>query len=76
MSAQIQTLESGHFVRVREDHPDWWRAGKDAMVIADEEGDGTVGLVFGYDRYNQPQGCQCVGTELWELAELDLTTVQ
>jgi hypothetical protein len=74
MSTQIQ-LESGNFVRVRADHPDWWRAGRDAMVSAVDTGDGTVGLFFGYDRYNQPQGCECVGTELWHLSELDLMTV-
>jgi hypothetical protein len=75
MNASTPVLESGNFVRVREDHPDWWRAGRDAMVSVVDTGDGTVGLFFGYDRYNQPQGCECVGTELWHLSELDLTTV-
>jgi len=75
MSAQIQPLECGNFVRVRSNHKHWWRAGRDAMVSAADMGDGTVGLFFGYDRYNQPQGCECVGTELWHLSELDLMTV-
>jgi hypothetical protein len=71
---QPQALEGGQFVRVRPDHPDSARAGKDA-IVGDDLGDGTVGLFFGYDRYNQPQGCQCVGRELWKKDELDLATV-
>jgi len=66
-------LQSGAFIRVLESHPRS-RASKDA-IVSDDLGDGTVGLFFGNDRYNQPQGCECVGTELWAKAELDPTTV-
>lgn len=71
----VMALPSGTFVRVRADHPDWWRAGLDAMVIEDSaQGEATVGLVFGTDRHNEFQHTHCVGTELWEKSELDMAT--
>ncbi len=68
-------IKTGSFVRVKTDH--WGnRAGKDGMVMSYREGDEFVGLVFGNDRHNNPQDCVCVGTELWLLDELDLTTLE
>lgn len=66
-------IEAGSFVRVRKDHPEPFRRGKDAQVYSDigEQ----VGLTFGYDRYNEPQDVECVGIELWDKSELDLNTV-
>lgn len=62
--------KSGTFIRVKENHPSS-RAGTDGMVIQDmgEEG---IGMIFGFDRYNENQHLQCVGTELWQRDELDL----
>lgn len=69
----IMQIEAGSFVRVRKDHPEPFRRGKDAQVYSDigEQ----VGLTFGYDRYNEPQDVECVGIELWDKSELDLNTV-
>lgn len=67
------TLEAGQFVRVKSDHEDFFRRGKDGMVI--EDLGNQVGLVFDNDRHNWNQHCSCVGTELWDKSELDLTTV-
>lgn len=73
---EVRPLASGTFIRVRSDHPDWWRAGLDGMVIEDSPaGDTTVGLVFGTDRHNEFQHTRCVGTELWEKSELDTSTI-
>ena len=63
-------LPPGTFVRVRSDHE--YKAGKDGMVI--EDFGREIGLFFGFDRHNHPQNCQCVGTELWNKDELDLST--
>lgn len=68
----LVVLASGSFVRVRADHPSF-RAGKDGMVI--EDAGSSVGLYFGYDRHCQAQDVICVGTELWDKAELDLSSV-
>ncbi|VTU42542.1 MULTISPECIES: hypothetical protein [unclassified Variovorax] len=65
-------LNRGGFVRVRADHPDGRRAGKDAMVMSVDGED--LGLYFGLDRANRPQDVFCSGTEAWKLAELDLAT--
>lgn len=73
--------QSGTFVRVHPDHPNRFRAGFDGMVVADNR-DGTVGLTFYRDRYNQAQRqrngayLECVGTELWHKHELDPTSVE
>ena len=64
-------LAPGNFVRVKAVSET--KAGADGMVVKDF-GD-SVGLIFGYDRHCQPQHLQCVGTELWEKHELDLSTV-
>jgi len=65
-------LEGGSFVRVRKDLDDL-RRGKDAQVYKDM-GD-QVALLFGRNRYNEDQQVECVGVELWEKSELDLSTV-
>lgn len=65
-------LRHGNFVRVRRDNE--FRPGADGMVVEDL---GTeVGLIFGYDRYCQRQNVVCVGTEMWQKSELDLSTVE
>jgi hypothetical protein len=66
-------MKPGDFIRVRNDHPDSCRAGKDGMVV--EIYDEFVALFFGFDRNNHPQKCQCVGPEQWALEELDITTI-
>lgn len=63
---------TGTFVRVRADAPA--KAGLDGMVTAQFE-DGSVGLIFGFDRYNRLQNTVCVGPELWLREELDLETL-
>lgn len=69
-------MKSGTFIRVRYDHPNPARAGKDGMVVFDTpDEDESVGLSFGFDRHNVPQHCQCVGTELWLKSELDMSTI-
>jgi len=68
----MPTLEGGCFVRVRKDLEDP-RRGKDAQIYNDL-GD-QVGLLFGCDRYGDDQDVQCVGVELWDKSELDLSTV-
>lgn len=68
-----QPLPLGAFVRVRADHPT--HGGLDAMVHRDFA-DGTMGVVFGFDRYNQGQHVHCVGPELWDTADFDLSTVE
>jgi hypothetical protein len=68
------SLRKGDFVRVRADHPDGSRAGKDGMVMtADGE---EIGLYFGLDRSNQAQGVVCSGPESWSIAELDLASAE
>lgn len=65
-------LKHGAFVRVKQSEP--LRGGKDGMVVADF-GD-FVALLFGWDRHCQPQHCQCVGPEMWDKSDLDLSTVE
>ncbi|HUX15340.1 MAG TPA: hypothetical protein VMW52_02650 [Phycisphaerae bacterium] len=36
----------------------------------------SVGLLFGFDRFNEPQDAQCAGVELWAKDELDLSSVE
>ncbi len=61
------------FIRVRHDHVDHTRAGKDGMVVdVDQEG---VALVFGYDRDGIIQNVRCVGAEFWRNEELDPKTL-
>lgn len=69
-------MKRGDFIRVRSDHTNSTRAGKDGMVTSPPDGTGWVGLFFGTDRYNAPQGCHCVGTELWHVEELDAQTLE
>lgn len=68
------SIKRGSFVRVKSDHPIGSRAGKDGMVV--DVFDQGVGLTFGHDRYSEGQGCLCVGPEMWNFDELDLTTVE
>jgi hypothetical protein len=73
LARAVSMLLPGNFVRVREDHKNFMRAGKDGMVI--EDFGQLVALVFYYDRHNEAQGCMCVGPELWKKSELDMTTI-
>lgn len=66
-------IEEGSFIRVRLDHFDKFRAGKDGLVYKVYEN--SVGLYFGRDRYNDEQHCICENVELWAFSELDLTTI-
>jgi hypothetical protein len=68
------TLRVGTFVRVREDHEDFTRAGRDATVAT--VSDPYIGLIFGTDRYGREQNTCSVGIEAWESAELDLATAE
>lgn len=67
-------LPEGEYIRVKSEHPDWWRAGKDGMVVEDMGEDG-VALFFGVDRHNNFQHLVCVGPELWQRSELDLNSL-
>lgn len=73
-TVHLGSLRPGTFVRVRTDHADSTRAGRDAMVVA--VGESGLGLIFGTDRYNREQGTRSAGIEAWEVAELDLTTAE
>lgn len=70
----LPPLECGTFVRVRADHPEPWRAGRDGMVTTVFD-DGSVGLVFYTGRDGTRQADVCVGPELWLREELDMSTV-
>lgn len=67
-------MKMGDFIRVREDHPDAFRAGKDGMVIRDST-ENEVALVFYNDRYGNHQFTECVGPEQWDIRELDISTL-
>jgi len=76
-------LKVDDFVRVRRDSE--FRAGQDGQVVAPQDSDGNVGLIFGYDRYGEPVMASGLhgtmrfmpseGVELWNVRELDLTDV-
>lgn len=66
-------LLAGDFVRVRADHPDHTRAGKDGLVV-EVDGDTAV-LTFKFDRSNRLVPVISAGVESWDLTELDLTSV-
>lgn len=70
----VVPLRAGTFVRVRKDHPNPSRQGKDGVVIGDWGQE--AGLVFGFDRHGKDQGCECEGAELWRKSELDLDTAE
>jgi len=76
MSASSQAplgINFNDFIRVREDHVDHTRAGKDGLVVdVDEDG---VALVFGFDRDGVFQNVRCVGAEFWRTEELDPKTL-
>lgn len=67
-------LRVGTFVRVRVDHEDWTRAGRDGMVASSSAQ--CLGLIFGADRDGREQGTHSVGIEAWDAAELDLATAE
>lgn len=76
------TLKYGDFIRVKPDAE--FRAGQDAMVMADQAADGAVGLAFLNDRYGKAQytsgytGKQIVvssGIEEWHVDELDISSL-
>ena len=66
-------MKTGDFIRVRADHSNDSRRGKDGMVV--EVWKGSVALLFGHDRHNWPQHCECVGPEMWFNNELDMDTL-
>lgn len=68
------TLRVGTFVRVRDDHEDWTRAGRDGMVASSSVH--CLGLIFGTDRHVREQGTRSVDIEAWDAAEFDLTTAE
>ena len=72
--SKVPNIKIGQFVRVRSDHPDEFRAGKDGMAVWPES-ENAVALVFGYDRHGRAQRCACVGPEQWDVSELDLSTL-
>lgn len=75
MTTTLRTpLRLGTFVRVRDDHEDWTRAGRDGMVATSSAQ--CLGLIFGTDRYGREQGTRSVGIEAWHAAELDLATAE
>ena len=61
----------GDFVRVRADHDDPSRVGKDGQVMALQGPE--VALYFGTDRYNRSQNVWCAGPEAWAISDLDLS---
>lgn len=69
-------LQRGDFVRVKATLD--FRPGQDGMVVAEDDGE-TVGLTFGFDRYNRSAtetGATLSGlTEEWRLDELDLSSI-
>lgn len=67
-------FRTGTFIRVRGDHADWTRAGKDGLVVSVSESD--LGLIFGTDRNNRDQGTRSVGIEAWDVSELDLASAE
>jgi hypothetical protein len=66
-------LPPGSFIRVRQDlaHS---KAGRDGMVTGNTSA--GPGLIFVFDRHNQAQKCECVGTEQWSPNELDYATLE
>lgn len=67
-------LRRGDFIRVKaESH---FRSGEDGFVVDAEDNDGSVGLIFLYDRYGQPNITPpYAGIESWDRHELDYTTL-
>lgn len=63
----------GDFVRVRANHDDATRAGRDGLVLAVDGPD--VVMVFRLDRSGRYSGVLSAGVEQWEISELDLATV-
>jgi hypothetical protein len=63
----------GDFIRVRDDHAERGRAGKDGMVM--EVFPEGPALIFGCDRYCEFQDVVCVGPEMWNWAELDMNSI-
>lgn len=75
----IRALQNGGFIRVKSDNE--FRPGIDGMIIDYDSASETVGLIFGYDRYNDMQYVNghrviCVGPEAWSLDELDMSSLE
>jgi len=66
-------IKAGDFIRVKR-HADF-RPGQDGMVAVPPDADGYMGMVFAYDRYNQPVSPLCEGIESWHVDEVDLATL-
>jgi hypothetical protein len=65
-------LKLSDFVRVRRDAD--FRPGQDGMVMAPQDEDGNVGLLFHYERYGEANRTESVGIELWHVDEFDLSS--
>jgi hypothetical protein len=66
-------LKQSDFVRVKRDAD--FRPGQDGMVMAPQDEEGHVGLLFHYDRYGEANRTESVGIELWHVDELDLSSI-
>jgi hypothetical protein len=67
-------MQPGDFVKVKSDSE--FPPGQDGMVV-DVGSDGDVGLLFGFDRHNQPiAGAASVGVEAWQVSELNLRSIE
>jgi len=66
-------LRKGDFIRVSV-HTDFG-SGQDGMVVSPPDDTGDPGLVFQYDRFDEPVRTASLGVELWNVAELDLPSV-
>jgi hypothetical protein len=67
-------IGNGDFIRVKRDGE--FRPGPDGMVMAPPDANGDLDLLFHFDRRNECQNGECVGFEVWNLTELDLSTLQ
>lgn len=67
-------LQKGDYVRVKQNSPE--ATGLDAMVLSPPDADGNLGVMFGWDRWNQWQdeNHRTGLPELWHLSEFDLNT--
>lgn len=66
-------IRRGDFIRIKKDSN--FRPGQDGMVMSPPDSDGNLGMMFHYDRFNEPVGRACEGIENWNVSELDLTSL-
>jgi len=67
-------MQPGDFVKVNLDSE--FRPGPDGLVV-DVGTDGEVGLVFGFDRHNDPIAVlPSVGVEAWQVTEFNLRSIE